>query len=167
MRRCGCPSSAVFLEQIEIENLTASALDLRLLFYHDFCLNESEIGDTAFFSPHANALVHYKRGTYLLINGRTEREDQAEGIFQYTTCRQRDTQRSHDWTTSLLRYAVAQDPAMADVVHGWLATWQPRAHTAVAGLAPLFGEAPHPLEPALVVTAADTAVRTVAEPVGP
>ncbi len=80
---------------------------------------------------------------------------------------QLDAQRSRDWTSTLLRYAVAQDPAMADVVHGWLATWQPRAHTAVAGLAPLFGEAPNPLEPALVVAAADDAVRTVAEPVGP
>ena len=80
---------------------------------------------------------------------------------------QLDAQRSRDWATALLRYAVAQDPAMADVVHGWLATWQPRAHMAVAGLAPLFGEAPNPLEPALVVAAADDAVRAVAEPVGP
>lgn len=84
----------LFLEQIEIENLTASALDMRLLFYHDFCLNETEIGDTAFFSPNAGALVHYKRDTYLLINGRTECEGQIEGIFQYTTCRQRDDQSS-------------------------------------------------------------------------
>ena len=40
---------------------------------------------------------------------------------------QLDAQRSRDWTTALLRYAVAQDPAMADVVGGWLATWQPRS----------------------------------------
>ncbi|WP_205860577.1 toluene monooxygenase [Phycicoccus sp. HDW14] len=75
---------------------------------------------------------------------------------------QLDAQRSRDWTTALLGYAVEQDPAMADVVAGWLATWQPRAHAAVAGLAPLFGAAPNPLDPALVVAAADDAVLGVA-----
>jgi len=80
---------------------------------------------------------------------------------------QLDAQRSRDWTSALLRYAVAQDPAMAGVVGGWLDTWQPRAHAAVAGLAPLFGSAPNPLEPSLVVSAADDAVRAVAESAGP
>jgi hypothetical protein len=55
---------------------------------------------------------------------------------------------------------------MSEVVGGWLATWQPRAHAAVAGLAPLFGAAPNPLEPGRVVSAADAASRTVAHAAG-
>ena len=76
---------------------------------------------------------------------------------------QLDAQRSRDWTTALLRYAVAQDTAMSGVVTGWLETWQPRARAAVAGLAPLFAAAPRPLDPASVVEAAEAAVRGVAE----
>ena len=76
---------------------------------------------------------------------------------------QLDAQRSRDWTMALLRYAVVQDPAMSSVVAGWLETWQPRAHAAVAGLAPLFAAAPRPLDAAVVVAAADAAVGAVAE----
>lgn len=110
--------------------------------------------------PALDAVVNQKLSELASRNG-----DEYLGLLMAEF--QLDSQRSQNWTTTLLRYAVAQDPAMADVVHGWLATWQPRAHTAVAELAPLFGEAPNPLEPALVVTAADDAMRTVAEPVGP
>ena len=79
---------------------------------------------------------------------------------------QLDAQRSRDWTTALLRYAVEHDPAITDVVAGWLATWQPRAHAAAAGLAPLFAAAPNALEASRVVAAADGACATVAAAAG-
>ena len=75
---------------------------------------------------------------------------------------QLDAQRSRDWTSALLRYAVAQDPATSEVVAGWLDTWRPRARAAVAGLAPLFAAAPRPLDAASVVGAAELAVGSVA-----
>lgn len=79
---------------------------------------------------------------------------------------QLDAQRSRDWSMALLRYAVDSNPDTADAVAGWLGTWQPRAVAAVAGLAPLFGAAPSPIEPAVVVEAADGATRIVAEAAG-
>lgn len=53
-----------------------------------------------------------------------------------------DSARHRDWAVALYRYAVAADPAMADVIDGWRATWQPLADRAVAGLAGLFESAP-------------------------
>lgn len=76
---------------------------------------------------------------------------------------QLDSERSRNWTSALLRYAVGRDPSITDVVAGWLETWQPRASAAIEGLAPIFGAAPTPLEPAVVVEAADAAVRTVSD----
>lgn len=79
---------------------------------------------------------------------------------------QLDAQRSQDWTAALLRYAVKHDPAMADVVGGWLEAWQPRADAAVVGLAALFGAATHPIEPAQVVDAASAARQGVIHAAG-
>jgi len=69
-----------------------------------------------------------------------------------------DAQRSRDWTAALVRYAIGEDPAMRDVLSGWLATWQPRADAAVQGLAPLFAAAPRPID-AGQVTAGTLAAR--------
>ena len=59
---------------------------------------------------------------------------------------QLDSQRSRNWTAALVQHAVAQDRAMAEVITGWLATWQPRADNAVQAFAPLFETAKHPLD---------------------
>lgn len=92
-----------------------------------------------------------------LVNGRLS-ELAALGGDEYLSLLmaefQLDAARSRDWTAALVRHAVAQDPAMRDVVQGWLATWQPRADAAVEGLAPLFGAAAQPIPAATVVEAA-------------
>ena len=86
---CVHKSLTLYMKQIEIENLADRPAEIRILFYHDFCLNESEIGDTAFFDPGSGTLVHYKRDTYLLIGGCTDTAGRREGVFQYTTGQQK------------------------------------------------------------------------------
>ncbi len=56
-----------------------------------------------------------------------------------------DSARSRDWTAALMRYAVAQDPAMTDVAEAWQAIWQPLGERAVEGLAGMFETAPRPV----------------------
>jgi toluene monooxygenase system protein E len=68
----------------------------------------------------------------------------------------RDSERSRAWSAALVTYALGRDPSLADVVSGWMATWQPRAEAAVSGLAGLFANAPRPIEPARVVAAGAT-----------
>ncbi|MGB9783227.1 MAG: glycoside hydrolase family 15 protein [Moorellaceae bacterium] len=69
----------VFLQQVIIHNLAECSREVRIFFYHDFTLNESPLGDTAAYLPDEGVLLHYKRGLYLLINGRAG----TEGFFQY------------------------------------------------------------------------------------
>lgn len=74
---------------------------------------------------------------------------------------QLDAQRSRDWTAALLRYAVTHDPAIADVVRGWLSTWEPLADAAMSGLAPLFANAAHPIAAEQVAAAGQAARQSV------
>lgn len=67
---------------------------------------------------------------------------------------QRDSARSQSWTTALLQYAIERDPALADLVRGWVQEWTPLADAAVAGIAELFASAPVPGDPAQVREAA-------------
>ena len=42
--------------------------EIRCFFHHDFRILGNEVGDTAFYSPEAEALLHYKEDRYFLIN---------------------------------------------------------------------------------------------------
>lgn len=79
---------------------------------------------------------------------------------------QRDSRRSRDWTIALSTYAIAQDEAMAEVLRGWVASWQPRADAAVDALAPLFAAAPTPVPAAQVVEAARASGETLCADAG-
>jgi len=65
-----------------------------------------------------------------------------------------DSQRSQDWSSALVRYALDRRPELSEVLAGWLGTWQPRALEAAASLAELFASAPVPMAPGEVTGAA-------------
>lgn len=73
----------VFLTRFRVENLHGDAREVRLFFAHDLRIDESDIGDTAFYDPYAGALIHYKRDRYFLFGGRMGEASQETGIFQY------------------------------------------------------------------------------------
>ncbi|MDP7704823.1 aromatic/alkene monooxygenase hydroxylase subunit beta [Mycobacterium sp. TY815] len=62
----------------------------------------------------------------------------------------RDSKRSQDWTQALVAYTLDRDPALRDVVEGWLARWQPQAKDAIDALSGSFGTAPVPMAPEAV-----------------
>jgi GH15 family glucan-1,4-alpha-glucosidase len=75
----------IFVQRFRIENTWDEAREVRLFFAHDLRIDESDIGDTAFYDPYANAMVHYKRDRYFLFGGQVGAgvpEDGA-GITQY------------------------------------------------------------------------------------
>ena len=59
----------VLVQRFRIENTRDDAREVRLFFHHDLRIDESDIGDTAFYYPPANAMVHYKRNRYFLFAG--------------------------------------------------------------------------------------------------
>jgi GH15 family glucan-1,4-alpha-glucosidase len=63
----------VYVRKVEIENLlspdaTPRPRDLRLFWHHDFNLNESSEGNTAYYAPNLKAVIHYKGKTWMLAN---------------------------------------------------------------------------------------------------
>jgi GH15 family glucan-1,4-alpha-glucosidase len=58
----------VLVRRVQVTNRDGAAREIRVFFHHDFCLKENDVGDTALYSPDAQALLHYKDDRYFLIN---------------------------------------------------------------------------------------------------
>jgi GH15 family glucan-1,4-alpha-glucosidase len=71
----------IYLKRITIQNQSSRDQEIRLFLAHDFSIQETIHGDTAFIEPFTRAMIHYKRGTYFLMNG-TSRHG---GIAQFAT----------------------------------------------------------------------------------
>jgi len=70
---------------------------------------------------------------------------------------QRDSQRSKDWTAALVQYATASDPALADLLLGWVDEWTPAAEETAVAWAALLATAPNALPSGQVIEAASRA----------
>ncbi|HZO89482.1 MAG TPA: glycoside hydrolase family 15 protein [Chthonomonadaceae bacterium] len=58
----------IYLRRIYLTNQADHPREVRLFFHHDFYINGFELGDTAYFNPDLNAILHYKENRYFLIN---------------------------------------------------------------------------------------------------
>ena len=58
----------LYVRKVEIENLLPMPRDVRLFWHHDFNLNESSEGNTAYYAPNLKAMIHYKGKTWMLAN---------------------------------------------------------------------------------------------------
>ncbi|HKQ99106.1 MAG TPA: glycoside hydrolase family 15 protein [Pyrinomonadaceae bacterium] len=58
----------IFLRRVRLRNRASTAREFRLFFHQDFYISESEVGDTAYFDPETQALIHYKGQRYFLIS---------------------------------------------------------------------------------------------------
>ena len=59
----------IYLKEIRVINLENRTRRVTLFFVHDFHLHGHDIGDTAYFDPRTNSIVHYNANRYFLING--------------------------------------------------------------------------------------------------
>ncbi len=84
--------ATIFLRRIKIKNLTEEKKHVKIYFYHNFNLNETEIGNTAFYHPKLKGLIHYKGRTYLFISGCDEEQT---CDFEYTVSKR--TENSGSW----------------------------------------------------------------------
>lgn len=62
----------IYLKKTKIKNLKNDSRNARLFFAQDFHLYGEDSGDTARYEPENNAIIHYKRKRYFLINGVTD-----------------------------------------------------------------------------------------------
>jgi len=72
----------LFLKKMMVQNLAKKARKIRIFFTHDFHIYGDTVGDTVMHDPALNALIHYKRQRYFLVNGVTSK---GTGIHQFAT----------------------------------------------------------------------------------
>lgn len=70
-----------FVRRINVTNLSSKPQEIILLFTHDLRIMESDIGDTAFYNPYLDSVIHYKGPCYFLFGGTTN----LGGIYEYAT----------------------------------------------------------------------------------
>lgn len=58
----------VFLRHVTVRDLRGQKRDVRLFFNHDFHISENDVGDTAYYDPASQSVIHYKRDRWFLIN---------------------------------------------------------------------------------------------------
>lgn len=59
----------IFIRKVTVTNLTKKRREVRLFFHQRFEVYESNIGDTVYYHPSIDSIVHYKGKRYFLING--------------------------------------------------------------------------------------------------
>lgn len=76
------PFSDIFLREVEVE----SDKEVTVFLHHDFSLLETDVGDTAFYNPFLDAIIHFKRDIYILVSG----DFPLGGIYQYAIATKHD-----------------------------------------------------------------------------
>ncbi|MCD5381151.1 MAG: glycoside hydrolase family 15 protein, partial [Candidatus Pacebacteria bacterium] len=74
----------IFLRHFTVHNLSDKTREVKLFLAQQFSIFESRRGDTGFFDPRVNALVHYKGDTTFLINAMSGKQTFQEyniGLF--------------------------------------------------------------------------------------
>ena len=100
----------ILIHQIEITNLDTEKREIKVYFYHSFKLNESEIGNTAYYDPKLKGLIHYKGSTYIYISS------QSSG-FEYTVSKK--NHMSGSWLEIEKGYLSRNKIVQGEVDSGW------------------------------------------------
>jgi len=58
----------VYSKKITITNKGNASLEIKLFFHQDFYIYGNDIGDTAFYEPHLNSIIHYKNKRLFLVS---------------------------------------------------------------------------------------------------
>ena len=58
----------IFLRRISVNDTLGSERKVRVFLHHDFRIYENKVGDTALYDPETQAMIHYKKHRYFLIN---------------------------------------------------------------------------------------------------
>jgi GH15 family glucan-1,4-alpha-glucosidase len=75
----------LLVRRFAINNLALYSREVRLFLPCDLCIDGSDVGDTAFYHPPSDALIHFKGKRAFLLGGRME----GRGMHQYSTGRKR------------------------------------------------------------------------------
>jgi GH15 family glucan-1,4-alpha-glucosidase len=69
----------IFLRKLVVRNLSETGREVRFYLHHDLRIYENKVGDTAFYDPETQSLIHYKKHRYFLINTLPQFDEFATG----------------------------------------------------------------------------------------
>jgi glucoamylase len=72
----------IFIRELTVRNLSSRDRTVQVFFHHDFCISESDVGETALYDPQIKALIHYKGPRYFLMN---VGGDGVDGVSEFAT----------------------------------------------------------------------------------
>ncbi|HWI66393.1 MAG TPA: glycoside hydrolase family 15 protein [Symbiobacteriaceae bacterium] len=75
----------IFLRHLRVKNLRDRPREVRIMTTHDFDIDGTDVGDTAFWDPTQGVMYHYKRNRWFVMCGRGPHQ----GIYQFATGRKR------------------------------------------------------------------------------
>ena len=133
----------IFLRKVKVHNNSDSSREVKLYFGHEFELNESRRGDTAYFDPIEHSIIHYEGRAVFLIGGRAGEDsfnDYTTGIFKIEgregsyldamdgTLSQNPIE--HGRTDSVIGFYLDIEPGEMKTVYYWVAVAEtiPDAH---------------------------------------
>jgi GH15 family glucan-1,4-alpha-glucosidase len=127
-------SKDIFLRKIKVSNIQDSEQEVRIFFSQDFHIYGYEAGDTAFFEPTTNAIIHYKGKRYFLVGGTTG----GKGFYQYAVGHKESEGKEGTWrdcedgelsnnpvaqgaVDSVVSFRLDIPPHGYGVIHYWIA----------------------------------------------
>ncbi len=72
----------IYIKRIVVRNRADREREVRIFLHHDFHILGSAAGDTAYYDPDQNAIIHYKEQRYFLAGGQANGKP---GFDQYST----------------------------------------------------------------------------------
>ncbi|HLC51819.1 MAG TPA: glycoside hydrolase family 15 protein [Candidatus Nanoarchaeia archaeon] len=78
---CVHHQSNILIRKFIIKNLSSENKEVRLFFHQDFTISEANIGDTVYYNPLIQSIIHYKGKRYFLVNGQVN----SKGIAEWAT----------------------------------------------------------------------------------
>lgn len=64
----------IFVRSVIVENTRAEPRDITVYFAQQFYISQTHWGDTAYYDPRCNAVIHYKGKRAFLVNGRCDNQ---------------------------------------------------------------------------------------------
>ncbi len=84
----------LFMREIHVQDLSGRHREVRLFFNHDFHIYEHEVGDTAYYDPRTEAVIHYKKNRWFLTSAAGSRK---RGVEQWATGNKELGEREGTW----------------------------------------------------------------------
>jgi GH15 family glucan-1,4-alpha-glucosidase len=125
----------LYFRKLTVRNVTEAKCDFKVFFSHDFHIYGEDAGDTVMYEPNLQAVIHYKRKRYFLINGVTA---QHPGITEFAIGQKESFGKEGTWkdaedgvleknpvaqgsVDSTVSFQLELKPKSAETIYYWIA----------------------------------------------